>query len=127
MTLTPYVKTPPMSAILHRVGLFTRYGVLSWIAFYFAAATTIPYITIPLLIVGFTASLCGASVMMSMYQIELFTLPILIMGIVFVIVALFSQILIITAGLLLVAAIILIERWVHLLHVNSTLKTIKRK
>lgn len=117
----PYVDTPPLSMILHRVSLFTRYSVLAIMGLIFTLAFSgflIP-VGYGILTLGVVSAV---SVMLSQYRWEWVALLPLAGLCIIAAILLFEASTGVVIMLLIVAVASMIERYYHLFNVAKTLR-----
>lgn len=126
MEVTPYVEQPPLSMILHRLGLFSRYVAMAVLGLIFMVNFTGALIPVGGVLVALNL-LSAYSVMVSRYRIEwVCALPIIGTNLVALVllIPLSSGVAII---LLVVASLVKFERYVHLTNVAKTLRKLPAK
>lgn len=125
MSSTPYVEEPPLSAILHRVSLFTRYSVLAvmGLLLFLNFTGALPWIGLGILALG---SASAFSVMLSRYRVEwvsLLPLTGLCLITAILLIGLSTGVVIM---LLIVASVSMIERYFHLTNVARKLRKLPK-
>lgn len=117
----PYVDTPPLSMILHRVSLFTRYSVLAimGLIFTFAFSGFLIPVGYGILALGVVSAV---SVMLSQYRWEWVSLLPLAGLCIIAAILLFEASTGVVILLLIVAVVSMIERYYHLFNVAKTLR-----